>query len=70
MLQNPVSFIGYFIVLWRFFYRRIFCEYADASESCDHYLILIDEEKALVKFFEADYQAYKARVPTRIPFIR
>ncbi|KAG8781811.1 hypothetical protein FRC15_008065, partial [Serendipita sp. 397] len=28
------------------------------------------EEKALVRFFGTEYQEYRARVPTRIPFIR
>jgi len=30
----------------------------------------IDEEKALVRFFGTEYTEYKAKVPTRIPFIR
>jgi len=51
--QNPISFIGYFVVLFRFFRRRIFYE-----------------EKALIRFFGTDYTEYKAKVPTRIPFIR
>ncbi|PVF96493.1 ICMT-domain-containing protein [Serendipita vermifera] len=52
-LQNPISFLGYAIVLYRFFYHRI--KY---------------EERLLVLFFGKDYEAYRARVPTRIPFLR
>lgn len=31
---------------------------------------LSDEEHTLVKFFGDDYRRYRAKVPTRIPFIR
>jgi len=52
VLQNPVSFGGFAIILWRFFYRRTRAE-----------------EKALVQFFGNDYEVYRRRVGTRIPFI-
>ncbi|KAF8138429.1 Isoprenylcysteine carboxyl methyltransferase family-domain-containing protein [Boletus edulis] len=52
VLQNPVSFIGFAIVLWRFFYRRTRVE-----------------EKALVQFFGNDYEFYRRRVGTWIPFV-
>ncbi|KAF8845841.1 ICMT-domain-containing protein [Paxillus ammoniavirescens] len=52
VLQNIVSFVGFAIILWRFFYRRTRAE-----------------EKALVQFFGDDYEAYRRRVGTRIPFI-
>ncbi|EGO02186.1 hypothetical protein SERLA73DRAFT_177994 [Serpula lacrymans var. lacrymans S7.3] len=52
VLQNPVSFVGFTLVLWKFFYYRTRAE-----------------EKALVKFFGDEYEKYKRRVPTRIPFI-
>ncbi|KAG9317421.1 Isoprenylcysteine carboxyl methyltransferase family-domain-containing protein [Chiua virens] len=52
VLQNPVSFVGFAIVLWRFFYRRTRVE-----------------EKALVQFFGNDYESYRRRVGTWIPFI-
>ncbi|KAH0839888.1 Isoprenylcysteine carboxyl methyltransferase family-domain-containing protein [Lanmaoa asiatica] len=52
VLQNPVSFIGFTVILWRFFYRRTRVE-----------------ERALVQFFGSDYEAYRRRVGTWIPFI-
>ncbi|KAF9247313.1 Isoprenylcysteine carboxyl methyltransferase family-domain-containing protein [Melanogaster broomeanus] len=52
VLQNPVSFVGFAIILWRFFYRRTRAE-----------------EKALVQFFGNEYEVYRRRVGTRIPFI-
>ncbi|KAN0097499.1 Isoprenylcysteine carboxyl methyltransferase (ICMT) family domain containing protein [Tylopilus felleus] len=52
VLQNPVSFIGFAIILWRFFYRRTRVE-----------------ERALVQFFGNDYEVYRRRVRTWIPFI-
>ncbi|KAG6336854.1 hypothetical protein ID866_2250 [Astraeus odoratus] len=52
VLQNPACFIGFAIVLWRFFCRRIKVE-----------------ERALVQFFGEDYNVYRRRVGTGIPFI-
>ncbi|KAG2367281.1 Isoprenylcysteine carboxyl methyltransferase family-domain-containing protein [Suillus spraguei] len=53
VLQNPISSIGFMLVLWRFFSRRIKVE-----------------EKALVNFFGEEYENYRRRVSTNIPFIR
>lgn len=53
MLKNPISIIGFSIVLWAFFDDRI-----------------KDEEIYLVEFFGKDYEEYRARTPTRIPFIK
>ncbi|KAH7105668.1 ICMT-domain-containing protein [Auriculariales sp. MPI-PUGE-AT-0066] len=52
-LQNPVSFVAFAIVLWRFFNSRI-----------------RGEEALLVRFFGEEYQRYRQRVGTKIPFIR
>ncbi|KAG6378682.1 Isoprenylcysteine carboxyl methyltransferase family-domain-containing protein [Boletus reticuloceps] len=52
VLQNPVSFVGFAMVLWRFFYRRTRVE-----------------ERALVQFFGNDYDVYRRRVGTWIPFV-
>ncbi|KAF9226568.1 ICMT-domain-containing protein [Gyrodon lividus] len=52
VLQNLISFVGFAIILLRFFYRRTRAE-----------------EKALVQFFGNDYEAYRRRVGTRIPFV-
>lgn len=53
LMQNPVSFVGFAVVLWKFFSSRIKVE-----------------EAALIRFFGDDYKRYKARVGTKIPFIR
>ncbi|RPB02239.1 ICMT-domain-containing protein [Choiromyces venosus 120613-1] len=53
MLGNPVCFVGYMVVLWKFFSARV-----------------RGEEELLVDFFEDEYQEYRARTPTLIPFIR
>jgi len=52
-LQNPISFIGFAIVLWRFFWNRIKVE-----------------ERYLVRFFGNDYEVYRKKVGTWIPFVR
>jgi len=53
VLQNPMSFVLYGVLLWRFFSNRI-----------------RSEESALVRFFGQDYIQYRAKVGTKIPFIR
>jgi len=68
VLQNPVSSIAYIIVLWKFFSRRIKGMFA---------ILVADawtdfgtaEEKALVQFFGQDYENYRKRVGTKVPFI-
>ncbi|KAL1731000.1 Isoprenylcysteine carboxyl methyltransferase family-domain-containing protein [Schizophyllum commune] len=52
VLQNPISFVGFSYVLWRFFYYRTRAE-----------------ERALVRFFGQDYEDYRRRVRTWIPFV-
>ncbi|KAF9514130.1 hypothetical protein BS47DRAFT_1454323 [Hydnum rufescens UP504] len=52
-LQNPISFIGFAIVLWRFFRNRIKVE-----------------ERYLIRFFGSDYEVYRKKVGTWIPFVR
>jgi protein-S-isoprenylcysteine O-methyltransferase len=69
VLQNPVSSIAYVFVLWKFFSRRIkgiFVISAPAA-SADFGTA---EENALVLFFGQDYENYRRRVGTKIPFIR
>ncbi|KAG9103134.1 hypothetical protein FRC06_000129 [Ceratobasidium sp. 370] len=53
VLQNPISFILYLVLLRRFFTARIRFE--------EHYL---------VRFFGKDYEDYRARVGTLIPFMK
>lgn len=69
MLQNPVSAIAYVIVLFRFFSRRIKGIFiiSTVDTSADFGTA---EEKALVHFFGEDYENYRRRVGTKIPFIR
>lgn len=68
VLQNPVSSIVYVILLWNFFSRRIkgifVIAFTDASTDFG-----TAEEKALVHFFGQDYEDYRRRVGTKIPFI-
>ncbi|CAK5275606.1 unnamed protein product [Mycena citricolor] len=52
VLGNPISVVGYMVVMWRFFYYRIKAE-----------------ERALVVFFGKDYEEYRKRVGTWIPFV-
>ncbi|KAH8118319.1 ICMT-domain-containing protein [Phellopilus nigrolimitatus] len=60
VLQNPVSFIMYSALLWRFFSIRIRCEFSGASAVW---------EAALIRFFGEDYVQYKKKVGTKIPFV-
>ncbi|EJD01223.1 ICMT-domain-containing protein [Fomitiporia mediterranea MF3/22] len=68
LLQNPISFILYSILLWRFFYRRIQGKYTrfSAERSPD---IGAVEEASLIRFFGDDYKQYRKRVGTKIPFV-
>ncbi|KXX75922.1 Protein-S-isoprenylcysteine O-methyltransferase [Madurella mycetomatis] len=52
VMGNVVSFVGYAVVLWRFFSRRI-----------------RHEEAFLVGFFGREYEEYRKRVGTKIPFV-
>ncbi|KAH9062828.1 Isoprenylcysteine carboxyl methyltransferase family-domain-containing protein [Lactarius vividus] len=52
VLQNPLSFFVYWVLLMQFFSSRIKAE-----------------ERALVSFFGDDYDLYRKRVGTKIPFI-
>ncbi|GBE79677.1 protein-s-isoprenylcysteine O-methyltransferase [Sparassis latifolia] len=52
LLQNPISFVGFAVVLWRFFSNRI-----------------AHEEISLIRFFGDDYNSYRSRTGTMIPFV-
>ncbi|KAB5570267.1 Isoprenylcysteine carboxyl methyltransferase family-domain-containing protein [Coniochaeta sp. 2T2.1] len=52
VMGNVVCFLGYAVMLWTFFNRRIKVE-----------------EELLVEFFGEDYDNYRRRVGTRIPFL-
>lgn len=69
MLANPLSSILFTVVLWRFFSERIRYVHSVRISSvsrADHFTA---EEYWLMRFFGADYVAYKAKVPARLPFI-
>jgi protein-S-isoprenylcysteine O-methyltransferase len=55
VLGNPICFLAYAFVLWRFFQRRIRVE---------------EQSMEKQKFFGENYAEYRKRVPTMIPFIR
>lgn len=67
VLLNPVSFLGYAIVMWRFFYRRTRGELF----VLDYHVadVRAAEEAALIKFFGEQYVEYRKRVGTKIPFV-
>jgi protein-S-isoprenylcysteine O-methyltransferase len=70
VLQNPLTFVLFVVLLWRFFYfrtrgQRIFGEF---YRSIAH-ILPSAEEKALIKFFGDDYVKYRQTVGTKIPFI-
>ena len=74
MLGNPIGFLAFSVVLYRFFSHRI------GSASAPFFAemsgpVLIDqqsivEEQLLIKFFADTYVQYRQKVPTRILFIR
>jgi protein-S-isoprenylcysteine O-methyltransferase len=71
LVGNKICFLGYLLVLWNFFRRRIKGE----SEFIDIFVQLlanspIGEELTLVAFFGQDYVEYRKRTGTGIPFIR
>jgi len=68
VLQNPLSFCVYCVLLMRFFSSRI------RGEPLPLHIgillkVIIAEERALISFFGDEYVAYRKRVGTRIPFI-
>lgn len=71
VLQNPLSFAAFSVVMWRFFSARIKCT-SDIARVRVEWCVdfeLIDEEAYLVRFFGDDYKAYRKTVGTWIPFI-
>ncbi|CAE7072931.1 unnamed protein product [Rhizoctonia solani] len=57
VLQNPVTFVLYLVLLWRFFSSRIKGKYGT-------------EEHHLVRFFGKEYTDYRAKVGTLLPLIK
>ena len=72
LVGNKVCFIGYLFSLWNFFNRRIIGMLRMHPHSIAEHLLtpLIAEERTLVDFFGKDYEAFRQRTGTGIPFIR
>lgn len=74
ILGNCVCLIGYALVLWRFFSRRIESELSlnTLSENLEKPLLtceIVEEESLLIDFFEDDYVKYRAKTRVGIPLI-
>jgi len=69
ILQNPLTFVLFTILLWRFFYYRTRGSFSFSATFVFDTDLALAEEKALVKFFGDDYIRYKRRVGTKIPFV-
>jgi protein-S-isoprenylcysteine O-methyltransferase len=69
VLQNPLSFGVYFVLLMRFFSARI--KGASLLLRTWYFIlrIIAAEERALVNFFGDDYVSYRNEIGTGIPFI-
>lgn len=76
VLGNAVCLVGYAVVLWRFFRRRIESEslsvpYAIGERRIERTLanLSIEEETLLIGFFGMDYVRYRDRTRVGIPLI-
>jgi protein-S-isoprenylcysteine O-methyltransferase len=70
VLQNVVTTVLFSYLLWKFFYRRT----RSGCGSVVVFDVLADiktpvEEDYLVSFFGKEYQDYRRRVGTKIPFV-
>ena len=71
LVGNKISFVGYLFVLWNFFRRRIRGELGFRHECTQSFANpQVAEEMTLVDFFGSDYEEYRKRTPTGIPFVR
>jgi protein-S-isoprenylcysteine O-methyltransferase len=76
LLANPICTAGFFYVSWRFFSRRI--PYVLLSLILAGFFLLLAhgvfvpryEEAKLLDFFPGEYEAYRKKTPTGIPFIK
>ena len=81
VLGNVVCLVGYAVVLWRFFRRRIDSEFSRfftrailiGGLGCNgqgwSLMVLTEEEEFLIGFFGDDYVQYRRRTRVSIPFI-
>lgn len=77
LVGNKICLLGYSVVLWRFFARRIQGAYMTPGSPYRSVIMWlanmyerIGEEKFLVQFFGQQYLEYKGATATYIPFIR
>lgn len=84
VLCNPVGVVVFLGVLWHFFNQRIKCEsqLTDSKNGSEGIKRLLTrsalclllapaaEEASLVAFFGKDYEEYRRKVPSGIPFVR
>ncbi len=73
VLGNAVCLVGYAVVLWRFFKRRIesaYIPFRGMQRGCSLIReISAEEETLLIGFFGMDYVRYRDRTTVGIPFI-
>ena len=73
VLGNMVCLVGYAVVLWRFFRRRIESTYIPLAGRAEGWSadvwVCAEEETLLVGFFGMDYVRYRDRTIVGIPFI-
>ena len=72
VLGNGVCLLGYAVVLWRFFNKRI-----QSKSSCFVFRLgnlnidqQLEEENLLIGFFGMDYVTYREKTRVSIPFIK
>lgn len=70
LVGNKLCVIGYAVVLWGFFHRRI--KGKSFKLSTRHTLLMMRtaEERLLIEFFGGDYVRYRSSTSTGIPFVR
>ncbi len=71
VLQNVICFVGYALVLWRFFSSRIYRVFPSRPLSLiyEYTDVRVGEERFLIAFFGDEYISYKSRTIVGIPFI-
>lgn len=75
VLGNVVCLVGYAVVLWRFFKKRIDSKFKpnssphDGADMLTPLFTTVEEEEYLIRFFGQDYVKYKQQTGVGIPFI-
>ena len=71
-MGNAVCLVGYAVVLWRFFRRRIESRFFLSFFALNGRALAdlcVEEETLLIGFFGMDYVRYRDRTRVGIPFI-